>query len=116
MTLAQPPAALDQPYTYDTEVAGIQWLAANRIGTNPVEADLVANLRLQAFGNTNSAILGIFPRTIQKKSYVYLDSANVSGIAYYGYQNNVVTYNYPLAFLNTHKNLIYNDGGSEIYR
>jgi len=39
-----------------------------------------------------------------------------SGDEFYQYNNNLLTFNYPTAFLGNHKNLIYNDGGSRIYR
>jgi len=82
-----------------------------------VQADVVANLRLQSFTDTVAANVAIFPQTLEQNSYVYLINKNIAeGIAYDEYNNNVLTYNYPSAFLNSHKNLIYNDGGSRVYR
>lgn len=117
LTFAQPPTELDIYYTYDTEVAGARWLAANYDTADPVQADIVANLRLQSFGDMNASNLAVFPQTLQQKSYVYLIGENITrGDAFYQYENNLLTYNYPLAFLNEHKNLIYNDSGSRVYR
>jgi uncharacterized membrane protein len=116
-TLNQSPSTLDEPYIYDTEVAGAQWLAANRNPAVPVQADVVANLRLESFGNMSADNFAIFPETLQRAGYVYLINTNImKGEAFYGYQNNLLIYNYPLAFLNANKDLIYNDGGSRIYQ
>ena len=117
ITLDQPPSTLEEPYVYDTEVAGAQWLAAHRSPNAPIQTDDVANLRLQSFGDIALSNSAIFPQTIERNSYVYLISANItSGEAFYQYAGNVLVYNYPLDFLNTEKNLLYNDGGSRIYR
>jgi hypothetical protein len=117
ITLAQPPSTLEAPYIYDTEVAGARWLAANRDGDFAVQADDVANLRLESFGNLGVADTALFPQTIQRDSYVYLISDNIQkDEAFYQYANNVLVYNYPIDFLNSNKNLIYNDGGSRIYK
>lgn len=117
LTLDQPPSTLDTYYIYDAEIAGARWLARNRAPHSPVQADDVANLRLQSFGNINANNTAIFPQTIEQSSYVYLMGENIiRGTAFSLYNNNLLTYNYPLAFLNSNKNLIYNDGGSRIYR
>jgi uncharacterized membrane protein len=117
MTLDQPPANLDLTYIYDGEVASVHWLAAYRDPAYPIQADIVANLRLQSFGNLNSDNFRIFPQTLGVESYVYLSHDNVrENIAFYQYQSTVLAYAYPTAFLQSHKNLIYNDGDSEIYR
>jgi hypothetical protein len=48
---------------------------------------------------------------------VYLIKSNiVKESAFIQYENNLFIYKYPLNFLNTHKNLIYNNGGSRIYK
>jgi uncharacterized membrane protein len=117
ITLDQPPSTLDAPYIYDGEVASAQWLAVNRTYTDPLQADIIARMPMQAFGNMDVNNIDIFPQTIEQNSYVYLIRANiVQGEAFYEYENNLFTYNYPIAFLNTHKNLIYNDADSRIYR
>jgi hypothetical protein len=116
ITLNQPPSNLDAFYIYDAEVASAQWLSNNRTKGSPVQADVVAGLRLQSFGNMAS-YTAIFPETINQNSYVYLSANNVEREqALVLYKNNLLTYNYPLAFLKAHKNLIYTNGRSEIYR
>jgi len=117
ITLDQPPSTLDGYDIHDSEIAGAQWLALHRNPNATVQADVVANLRLQSFTDTVAANIAIFPQTLEQNSYIYLINKNIAeGIAYYQYNNNVLTYDYPSAFLNSHKNLIYNDGGSRVYR
>jgi uncharacterized membrane protein len=110
-----PDAANNIYYIRDAEITGAQWLASNAAPMHPVQADIIANLRLESFTQIN-ANYAIFPETIQRNGYVYLDTLNLEGNAFDQSDNNLLAYNYPLAFLNSHKNLIYNDGGSEIYR
>jgi uncharacterized membrane protein len=117
ITLDQPPSTLEAPYTYDTEVASAQWLATHRANNDPIQADDVAILRLQSAGNIAANNTAIFPKTIEPKSYVYLTYDNIKKmVASYQYAGNVLVYNYPLDFLNSHKDLIYNDGESRIYQ
>jgi len=116
MVLDQPPANLDGPYVYDGEVASAQWLSTNRNDSDPIQADIVANLRLQSFGNMSAENFDLFPQTLQPESYVYLTKENIAGEAFYQYQNDLLTYNYPLDFLNQNKNLIYSDGDSRVYQ
>jgi uncharacterized membrane protein len=117
MTLNNTPAIFDTYYIHDTEIAGAKWLSKNRDNTMPIRADIIANLRLQSFGNINADGLDIFPQTIEKESYVYLIKSNiVKESAFIQYENNLFIYKYPLNFLNTHKNLVYNNGGSRIYK
>ncbi len=117
ITLDLPPADYDNYYIYDRDVAGARWLKENKTNNMPVQSDVMANLRLQSFGNFDADNLNIFPATIRKDSYVYLISINTSEEkAYYHYLNNTLVYKYPIQFLNTHKDLIYDNGGSRIYK
>lgn len=117
ITLDQPPSTFDSYYIHDSEIASAQWLAAEHIPGNLVQSDIVANLRLQSFANTSATNFVIFPQTISVNRYMYLTSENIEqGKAYFEYNNNILVYNYPLDFVGNDKDLIYNDGGSEIYR
>ncbi|HUC01833.1 MAG TPA: DUF2206 domain-containing protein [Candidatus Paceibacterota bacterium] len=117
ITFSQPPSTLEEAYTSDAEVAGAEWLAAHQTSSTPIQADVVASMRLVSFANITSANLDIFPGTIQRESYVYLVDLNIAhDTAFYGENNTLLTYNYPLQFLNANKNLVYNDGDSRIYK
>lgn len=117
ITLDQPPSTLDIFYINDAEVASTQWLTKHRDQSDPVQTDIIALLRLQAYGSLNPHNLAIFPQTIEQGSYVYLIKKNIiNGETYYLYKNELLTYNYPLAFVDNHKDLIYNNGDSRVYR
>ncbi len=117
ITLNKPPAVYETFYILDSEVVSAQWLALNRGSSSRVQADIIANLRLQSFGKFSADHFGIFPQIIEQESYLYLININVNrGNAHYLYENNLLIYNYPLEFIDTHKNLIYNNGSSRIYK
>jgi uncharacterized membrane protein len=116
ITLSQPPSTMDTLYIYDTEVASAEWLKNNYNAADPVEADSVANLRLQSFSHIVAGTNAIFPQTLDISSYVYLVKVNIMrGEAFSQFDNNLLTYNYPLDFIKSNKNLIYNNGESVIY-
>jgi uncharacterized membrane protein len=117
ITLNQPPSTFDNFVIYDTEIAAAQWLELNRDPLVPVQADTVANLRLQSFANLNADNTAIFPQTLRRDSYVYLTEENLRyKLAFYQFNNNLLIYNLPFLFIDTHKNLIYDDGGSRVYK
>jgi len=65
----------------------------------------------------NELLKGLFPSEITPNSYVFSSEANVrDGFAFDYYENQVVTYNFPKSFLNTQKNIIFNDADSIIYK
>lgn len=117
LTLDQPPSTFDAYIIHQPEIAGAQWLAAHRNPILPVQADDVASLRLESFANISTGAPPIFPQIIERNSYVYLIEDNVlQQEAFYIYNSNLLEYNYPLEFLDSNKNLIYNNGGSRIYQ
>lgn len=113
-------AYYDDYYFHSTEIASIQWLAKERVSTNNIQTDVEADRfsfsKIHTVGNFSSTS-DIFPGAIKQDSYVYLSYANVvKHRAYAIYQNDSFTYVYPIAFLEQHKNLVYNDGTSEVYK
>ncbi|MDB5238946.1 MAG: Protein of unknown function rane [Candidatus Parcubacteria bacterium] len=117
LTLNSLPGNLDIYYTYDSDIAGAKWLAKNRDPIAPIQSDIISSLRLQSFGDIAAGNFAILPQTLRRNSYVYLTNLNInSGKNFYQYENNLLIFNYPLEFLDSHKNLIYSAGGSRIYR
>jgi hypothetical protein len=54
---------------------------------------------------------------IQQAGYVFLNATTANEHrATIIYNADAVTYTYPIQFLQDNKNLIYNNGGSEVYR
>jgi len=106
----------DKYYTHDTEKTAAIWLGKNRDIKSPVFADAEANLRLQStlYFNANNVII---PSVIPKNAYVYAGYANViQKRADASLDGTPLIYNYPIGFLSTNKNIVYNNGGSAIYK
>ena len=62
-------------------------------------------------------ITDIYPTVIRRSSWTILDYSIVHGDqASMFYEGNQVAYAYPVGILQASKNLVYNDGGAEIYR
>ncbi len=106
----------DSYYTHGQEVASAEWIAQYKGSRLPIQAAHFSDIKMIAYGHIGSYI-ELLPETTKKKSFVYLNydnvkSSNILEIIY----GDVVYYHFPMEFLNTHKNLIYNNGGSEIYR
>lgn len=108
----------DKFYTHEREVAAARWLAAHRNPSLPVHADAVASLRLISFGGgITDSQTDMLPSAITKEGYVYLRVANLDpGITEAVYRGRQISYEFPLRFVDTHKDLIYDNGGSRIYR
>ncbi len=117
ITLNQSPSAGDTFYIHDSETASAVWLAKYRAVAYRVQSDIIANLRLQSFGNFSGNYFALFPQTLEKESYVYAIAHNIKeGYGYYIYQNNLLVYNYPIDFLDANKSMIYSNGKSRIYK
>ncbi len=67
--------------------------------------------------NGQEVVADIFPPLVRQSSWVILDYSNVhTGLANTTLDGAFITYRYPIDFLWNTKNLVYNNGGSEIYR
>jgi len=109
----------DKFYIHNSEVASATWLSDNKISDSLIYADEHANLRLSAYGEIKSDEVNydIFPSTIDKYSYVYLNLTNVNfNKTYRRFDIDFISYNLPKEFLSENKNLIYSNGESEIYK
>ena len=106
----------DSYYTHAQEVSSISWLSDTGEHYLPIQAAHFSDMKMLAFGQIG-AYIELLPETTKKKSYVYLnyDNALTSNILEI-VNGNVVYYHFPLEFLNLNKDLIYNNGGSMIYR
>jgi uncharacterized membrane protein len=121
---ARPPLPLDNYglyydayYTHAQEVSSFGWLVQNRDTQLPVQSDrYFSNTKILAYTGV-APLPGLLPETIEKNSYVYLNFNNVGTGDVIEYINgDIAYYAFPAAFLQDNKNLIYNNGGSEIYR
>lgn len=107
-------------YTHKSEIFSGQWLWNNRLSNIPIFADNYSNTKLRLTSTSpykEQVTTDILPTTITKDGYVYLNSTNVlEQVAIKPYKGITLTYNYPNMFLADNKNLIYNNGSSEIFK
>ncbi len=103
-----------------TEVYGVDWLTANASSSNSNGVRLeIQTTKYNKFASLTDlgADTDIFPGVIQKDAYVFLNPTTVIGQrATVVYNADPVNYAYPLQFLSDNKDLIYNNGGAEVYR
>lgn len=106
----------DAYYTHKSEIDSTKWLSTHFADEYPIQSDLFASSKMLAIVNLHSSEK-ILPVTVQKDAYVYLDHSNVkNGKNIIHFKGNLNIYDYPTEFLNQNKSLIYNNGGSEIFK
>lgn len=108
----------DQSYTLDSEVSSIKWLSSNYNKNNLIYVDKASERKVIAYGNITKGLkLDILPSTLDKNAYVFLGHANfIDKIIIELYNGKDIKYNLPENFLNSNKDLIYNNGSSVIYK
>lgn len=107
----------DKFYVHQEEVSAAKWLGKNESKDPFIFTDEFASLRLSSFGNITGTIPIVLPSAMYKSSYVYADYANVKRLRTDGQLGGLeVIYSYPFDFLQTNKNLIYSNGGSQIFQ
>lgn len=106
----------DSYYTHAEEVASIEWITRYKTLGLPIQAAHFSDIKMIAYGHMG-AYIELIPETTKRKAFVYLNYDNVkkSNILEIIY-GDVIYYRFPMEFLNKNKNLIYNNGGSIIYR
>ncbi|TDT98544.1 putative membrane protein DUF2206 [Streptomyces sp. 846.5] len=109
-------------YVHPEERTAIAWLDSR------TSADELANVHSEVqtdrytFGRLQTLIRGraqddIYPTLVGVRSYVFLGTTTVQkGEATTFYQGDLVTYRYPVAFLDVTKDELYSSEGAEIYR
>jgi uncharacterized membrane protein len=109
----------DLYYITGSEIKSAEWLAKNiKENNSTIYADEAAGLRLTSFAQTISYTYDILPSTIDISSYVYLNRTNVQmNKVYKRYDSdNFLEFTAPIKFLNENKNLLYNNGDSEVFK
>jgi hypothetical protein len=108
-------------YVHPQEEAAVAWLAG-RPGVLP--DGLQASFMPDRFAFTGlsdvtgqQVITDIYPPLVRQSSWLILGYSTVhTGFATTFYDGDTITYNYPTGFLRASKNLVYNNGGTEIYK
>lgn len=106
-------------YIHQTEVAAAKWLDQDR-GTKQevIYADRYTNLRLVVPTTINGHVMqDITPETIAKHAYIYAGETNtLDGVSMAGYKGGVVTFQFPMDFVESHKNTLYTNGAAGVYK
>lgn len=102
----------DAYYVHGTDVYAIIWLSQTDRDGRPVEADLSGLNKLLMYANI-SATEGNFPALVQRDAYIYLE---ISSNTIVSIDRSVLIYNSDKPFLDANKNLIYSNGGDNIYK
>lgn len=106
----------DAYYMHTAEEMSANWLDKNVKYGFPVDADPLASTKL--FTLVNSIYIPdepVIPQLIQKSAYVYADVADVQGREIVSIDQSLLI-QFPTTFLNTNKNLVYNNGYSKVYK
>lgn len=106
----------DAYYTTGSDVQAFRWLRDNREFGYPLYTDSFTRMRLRT-ETTLVSIDSLAPSHVSQESYVLASGANVTGrrVALY-YQGNLLFYELPTDFYNSHKDLIYSSNRNEVYR
>jgi uncharacterized membrane protein len=111
----------DHYYVTEKEHDAIYWLR-DFLNENEnenqvlIQADRYGQKKIQSIINTET-LGSIYPGIVKKKSYVFLTPSNIKDKkAVVMYNGQVITYTYPVEFLDDNKDLIYDNGEVRIYR
>lgn len=115
MTLDNSGIYYDAYYIRETDMASAAWIKEHKVPHTPVQADLKGGLLLLSYENV-FAENQIFPEIIKKDAYVYTVSADKKDNAIVSIDKNILIFSGPGQFLANNKNLIYNNGSTNIYR
>jgi hypothetical protein len=114
----------DLYYMHPQEESAINWLSEQPNVASVLEDGVQAEDFTYRFYFTNpsdingkESLIDIYPTLIHRSSWVILSYTNVrTGIAAVFYSGDIIGYSYPIAFLQAAKNLVYDNGGAEIYK
>ena len=108
-------------YVHPQEAAGTQWLSS-QLGVLPsgLQATHATNRFLFTSPGTVTGkqfVEDAFPSLLRQHAWVILDYSILhGGLASVSYDGDIIPYKYPVRVLSQNKNLVYDNGGMEIYR
>ena len=121
LSLADAGTYYDVYYTHPQELAALAW-ARQQEGVLPV--GLQASFDPQRFVYMSPSqvdgsqfVLGDYPATLARDSWVLIGYSTIhTGRSSVFFRGDVLTYRYPMDLLNDNKNLVFNNGDTEIYK
>jgi hypothetical protein len=108
-------------YIHPQDTEALQWLG-EQPGTRPggVQAEnVVDNFFFTAPNEIDpkQSVSDIYPTLIQKSSWVLLGYSTVrNDLATAGVSGDLIAYRYPFQILSENKNLVFNNGSTQIYK
>jgi uncharacterized membrane protein len=109
-------------YLHPQEITAIEWLQgkvdSRALGDvqSEVETDRYTFNQVRAFTGL-SPINDIYPTLLRQGAFVFIGYAAVQkGQATFNYDGDLITYQYPMNFLNGQDDLLYSSNGARIYR
>jgi hypothetical protein len=112
-------SSYDELYVHKTEINSATWLFKEASNKDIISADEYASLKFWLVTNIkkNKVIKSVLPSTIDKKAYVYSSYTNtIKKKVFINIGGEMIIYNFPIEFLSQNKNIIYNNGESEIFK
>jgi uncharacterized membrane protein len=111
----------DNYYLHAQEVSAITWLQnrGTRHGATSVQTEVATDRFVITQINVSeiSPTDDIFPMLLRKDAYAFLGYPNIrKGQVTFSIAGDLVTYKYPVEFLDKNKSLIYSSNGARIYR
>lgn len=104
-------------YTHKDEVSSASWLNQTITKSSIIYTDKYAGNKIRSLDGIKITSSDVIPGSIDRRAYVYLSYTNkVKQRGFQFYNVGVLSYNYPIAFLNANKNKVYNNDGSEIFK
>jgi uncharacterized membrane protein len=101
-------------YTTTPELSAAQWLGLHQQPSQLIYADRYAELPLVSVTGI-TGIADVTPLTLNQQAWVYASRTNViDGRARAFFDDHATTYAFPVGFLDSNYNLVYNNGSSEV--
>jgi hypothetical protein len=104
-------------FLHESELTSISWLSKHYDSKYNIFSDRPSENKITTYSNIPWTFKNTFPSTVDRNSYVYLSRANTLygvGTIYLRYSS--FEYNFPDKFIAENKNLIYNNGESEVFK
>jgi uncharacterized membrane protein len=111
----------DTYYMHPQEEVGVQWLS-RQVGVLPSSVQATHSTNRFLFTDPNAVsgaqfIEDAFPPLLRLHAWIILDYSILhTGLATASYDGYLIPYRYPQGILRNAENLVYNNGGMEIYR
>lgn len=111
----------DTYYTHQQEISAVTWLSRQpqvlQVGVQTEDFTYRLGFISGSRATGQQGITDFYPTVIRQTGWVILGYSNLqTGVAAADVNGNLVTYKYPMRLLQVSKNLVYNDGGAEVYK